>query len=79
MEAPGVAVLLPCLLETLKAFGVIVHRSDICLQDDVLCRCGADDLREPAQVGRVPSGPAHGTDSLPEQQGVETERGILCH
>jgi hypothetical protein len=64
-----------CLCETLESFGLLMNRTDIFLKDDVWRRCGTDDLREPPQVGRVPMGPAHRADVLPEQEGFEPKRG----
>jgi len=74
-ETPGLHVIGEFLLKTLEAFGGVVHRPDVCLQDDVLCRCGADDFREPAQVGRAPVCPAHVPDILSEQERLEPKRG----
>jgi hypothetical protein len=75
VQTPGFNLLLEFLLKALESFGVFIDGTDIFLKDDLLSRCGADDFREPAQVGRVPIGPAHVTDILPEQKGFETELG----
>ena len=77
VQTPGFDVLVEFLFETLEAFGVFVHRSDIFLKDDLLRRGGTDHLREPSQVGRAPIGPAHVTDILSEQKGFETELGVF--
>ena len=54
-----------------------MNRTDIFLKDDVLRRCGTDHLREPSEVGRAPSGPAHITDILSQQKGFQTELGVF--
>ena len=77
-EVPGVALLLACLFETLEACRVFGHGADICLQDDVLRRCGAYHRREPPERGWVPGGPARGADGVPEQKGCETACGIFA-
>jgi hypothetical protein len=76
-HTPGLHGLLQCLLETLEAFAVCTHGTDICLQDDVLRRGGTDDLREPSEGGRAPIGPAGGAETVSAQQGCETQRGLL--
>jgi len=45
------ALFLKFLFETLEAFGVFVHGTDVFLKDDLLSRCGADDFRKPLEVG----------------------------
>jgi len=77
VETPGLNLILPFLVETLEAFGVIIHRPDIVLKDDLLSRWGADDFRKPSEVGRVRMGPAYVADILPEQEGLESELGGL--
>ena len=55
VKAPGFARRLAVrLLETLEAFGLLMHRTDIFLKDDWLRRCGTDHPREPAEGGRAP-------------------------
>jgi hypothetical protein len=78
VQAPRLDLLVACLCETLEACGVVVHRTDICLQADVLSRGGAAHLSEPAQVGRGPIGPAGVSDILSEQEGLETELGVFA-
>ena len=51
-------MILQFLFETLEAFGVLMNRTDIFLKDDLLRRGRTDHLREPAEVGRAPIGPA---------------------
>ena len=70
-------MLLEFLFETLEAFGVFVHRTDIFLKDDLLRRCGTDHFREPPEVGRAPIGPARVADIVSEQEGFETELGVF--
>jgi hypothetical protein len=66
-----------CLFKTREACGGLVDRSDLCLQDDWLCRGGADPLAEPSQVRRAPRGLARIADIVAEPEGVETTRGGL--
>ena len=77
VEAPCVDLVVKCLGKTLEACGVLVDRSDIFLNDDVLGRGGADHLAKPAQVSRTPSGLARLADIVAEQAGVETKLGGL--
>jgi hypothetical protein len=74
--APGCDPLLECLVEPLEVFGVFRNGMDLFWKDDWLCRGRTDDLREPAEMGRVPSGWASGADSVSQQAGVETELGV---
>ena len=76
-KTPGVHLLVEFLFETLQAFGVLVHRPDIFLEDDLLGRGGTDHFREPAQVGRAPGGPARIADIMPQQKRFEPELGGL--
>ena len=57
--------------------GVLRDGPDICLKDDLLRRGGADDVREPPEVGRTSVGPARRADVLAEHEGLETELGIF--
>jgi len=66
-------VILPCLFETLEAFGLLMNGTDLCLKDDWLRRGGTDHLREPAEVGRAPIGPAPIPDILSQQNGLKPE------
>ncbi len=75
LKTPGVHRLVECLFETLQAFSVLVHRPDICLEDELLRRGRTDHFREPAQVGRTPGGPARIADIMPQQKRFEPERG----
>ena len=70
-------MLLQFMFESSEAFGVFGDGTDIFLKDDLLRRCGADHCREPPEVGWVPIGPAHGTDIVSQQEGFETEFGVL--
>jgi hypothetical protein len=77
VQAPRLPLILEGLFEALEAFGVLGNRSDVCVKAELLSRWGAAHFREPAQGGRVPSGPAYGPDILPEQQGFESQLGGL--
>ena len=70
-------MILQFLFETLESFGLLMNRTDIFLKDDLLRRCGTDHLREPAEMGRAPIGPAHLPDILSQQKGFETELGVF--
>jgi hypothetical protein len=70
-------VLSSCLFETLEAFGRLVNRPDICLNDEWLRRCGTDHLSEPLEGGRAPRGPAPLTASLSQPTGVQTALGVF--
>jgi hypothetical protein len=70
-------LLLEGLGETLEACGGFGNRSDVFLKNDGLCWRGADDFREPTQVGRVPMGSACVTDSLPQHAGFASQLGSL--
>ena len=65
------------LFETLEAFGMLLNGMDLFLKDNLLSRCGADDFREPPEVGWAPISPSHVTDILSQPQGVETELGVF--
>ena len=77
MQTPRLHVILQFLFETLEAFGVFVHRSDIFLKDDLLSRGWTAYLGEPPEMGRAPVGPARVADIVSEQEGFETEFGVL--
>jgi hypothetical protein len=50
------------MLKTLEAFGVLVDGSHVFLEDDSLCGGGTDNLRQPSEVSRAPSGTARVAD-----------------
>ncbi len=75
LKTPGLHLLVELLFETLQTFGVLVHRPDIFLEDDLLGRGRTDDFREPAQVGRTPGGLARIADIMPQQKRFEPELG----
>jgi hypothetical protein len=75
VEAPGVDPLVEFLCETPQAFSVFGHGADRCLKDNVLRWCGANHLREPPEMGRVPGGLARVPDVVPEQKGFKPGRG----
>jgi hypothetical protein len=56
IQAPRRHLVLEFLLQALKAFRDRVDRANVFLEDDVLGRCGADDLREPSERGGTPMG-----------------------
>jgi hypothetical protein len=76
-QAPGLYLIFACLLKTLEAFGVLVDGSDVFWEDDLRRWYGTDDLREPAQVGRAPGGPACLADIVSQKKGFETACGGL--
>ena len=69
-------MLVPCLVETLAACGLLMHRPDLCFKDEWRRRWGTAHRREPSVVGRAPMGPAHLTDSLSQQNSFQTARGV---
>jgi hypothetical protein len=75
LQAPGVPVVVQCLLQSLQAFGVRSDSANICLEHHRWRRCGTDHCGEPPEMGRAPGGPARIPDILPEQAGFETELG----
>jgi hypothetical protein len=78
MAAPGFDPVLEFLFETLAACSVCGHGAAIFLKDDVRRRCGANHLRAPPEMGRVPGGPARVPYVVPEQKGCETALGIFA-
>jgi hypothetical protein len=54
-HAPGLALRVPCVLQTLQAGGRVGARAAVYLADELLRRCGPASCREPA--ARVPRGP----------------------
>ena len=76
-EASGFDPLLEFLVETLEAFGVFGHSADIFLKDDLLRWGRTDDLREPSEMGGVPGSLAGVADIVSQQEGFETELGVL--
>ena len=75
---PGVPVRLAFLFETLEACGVFGHRTDLCLEHDVLRWCRTDDVREPPERGRAPMGPARGADIVSEHERFASTRGVFA-
>jgi hypothetical protein len=73
VQAPRFDLLLEFVFETLEALGVVVDRTDIFLEDNLLRGCGTDDFGEPPQMGGVPGGPARVADIVSEQEGFEPE------
>jgi hypothetical protein len=70
-------VLVECLFETLKTLRVFSDGADIFLKDNLLGWGGTDDLAEPPQVSWAPICPASVADIVPQQEGFETEFGVL--
>ena len=70
-QAPRFRLGVEFLLKALEAFSMLGHRTDIFLEDDLLGGSGANDLRQPAQVGWPPAGLARITDILPQEKGFE--------
>ena len=77
MQTPRLHLGLEFLFEPLEAVGRRSNRTDVFLKDDLLRRGRTDDFREPPQVGGAPIGSARIADILSEQEGFETELGIL--
>ena len=77
LKTPGVHLLVECLCETLPAFGVLVHGSDIGLEDDLVRRGRTPHFRASVPVGRTPGSLARIADIMPQQKRVEPERGGL--
>ena len=77
VEAPGCDPLVEFLVETLEAFGMFRHGTDIFLKDDLLRRGRPDDLREPSEMGRVPGGLASVAAIVSQQEGFETALGVF--
>jgi hypothetical protein len=78
LHTPRFHVRMECLIEALEAFGMCSHGADVFLQDDLLRQRGTDDLRAPSEGGRTPMGSATVPDSLSEQAGCETARGVFA-
>jgi hypothetical protein len=70
-QTPGLHVILPFRLETLAAFGLLMHRTAIFLQDELRRRCRAGHLREPPEGGPAPL-PA----LLAQPKGFQAELGV---
>jgi hypothetical protein len=69
------------LFQTLEAFGVLVDRSDIFLEDDLLSGCGIDHFREPPEGDRASSDLARVADVMAKEECLELKLGglqILC-
>src|SRR4029453_1902118 len=77
LQSPGLDLLSQFLLQALEAFGVLMDRADILLEDNLLSRGGTDHFGEPPQMGRPPGGTARIADIVPEQKGFEPELGGL--
>jgi hypothetical protein len=78
VQTPGLHVLVEFLVETLEAFDVFGHRTDIFLEHDLLRRGRTDALREPPEMGEAPVGPAGVADIVSEQEGFEAKLGVLA-
>jgi hypothetical protein len=63
------------LLQASQALRQVVDRAAIFLEDDVLGRCGADDLREPSERGGTPMGATGIADIVTQQEGFEPDLG----
>jgi hypothetical protein len=78
VQTPGLHVLVEFLVEPLEALGVCSAPSDVCLEDDVLRRGRADDLREPPAMGWAPMGLAGVADSVAEHKSFAAKLGVLA-
>jgi hypothetical protein len=56
---------------------MLLNGMAIFLKDHVLSRCGADDFREPPEVGWAPMSPAHVPAILSQHKGFETALGVF--
>ena len=56
---------------------MLLYRSDVFLNNDLLRGRGTDNFREPPQVGRAPIGPAGVADIVAQQKGFKTEFGVF--
>jgi hypothetical protein len=77
LQAPGFDLRLQLMLQSVEAFGVLVDRADVFLENDWLRWGGTDHFREPPQVGRPPGGPARIADILAQGQRFEAKLGGL--
>jgi hypothetical protein len=76
-EPPSGDLLREFLVQALEPVRVFGDRPDICVEDDGLGGGGTDDLAQPAQVRRTPSGSAGIAEIMPQQKGFEAELGRL--
>ena len=76
-EPPGGALLVAFLGQALEPVRVFGDRPDVFLEDDLLGGSGTDDLAQPAQVRRAPSGPTGIPNIMPQEKGFEAELGRL--
>jgi hypothetical protein len=76
-EPPGGDLLVEFLVQALESVSMFGDRPDVFLEDDLLGGGGTDDLAQPAQGRRVPSGPTGLPDILPQQTGFEADCGRL--
>jgi hypothetical protein len=77
VQTPGGHVRVAGLCQTLPPFRVCGDRADICLKDHGLRRGRADDVAEPAAVGRAPGGPAGRAPIVPQPKGLQPQCGGL--
>ena len=66
-----------CAFQTSETFRLFGDGLDVCLKDDLLCRCGTHHLAEPAQVGGTPVGPPRIADIVPQQKRFQPQLGRL--
>jgi hypothetical protein len=76
-QAPGVPVFVKFLLQALQAFGMLMDRADVFLEDELWHGGGTDHFGEPPQMGWAPGSPACLANSVSEQEGCEPKRGGL--
>jgi hypothetical protein len=74
-EAPGFALLVACVFETLQPCRLCVDRAAIFVEHDVLGRGRTAHCREPPEVSRVPGGLARRAEVVPQQKGLQTQLG----
>jgi hypothetical protein len=71
-SAPGFALLVAFEVKTAQPCRLCRHGLDVCLQDDLLRRCGPPHRAEPAPVGGTPVGPPCRADIVPQPACLQT-------
>src|SRR5712691_808318 len=76
-EPPGGNQIGELGLDALEALDLLADGTQRLLEDDLLRRCGADDLGEVAEMGVVPVGAAGVVEAETEEEGLQPELGGL--
>jgi hypothetical protein len=77
VEAPRLPRCVACVRQTLQALRGVVDRAHLCVEHEGGRRGGTAHLREPAEVGRAPGGPAGVAAIAPQPAGVAPACGGL--